>query len=207
MSFKESLNNGKNTRISISPEIQALIFDCDGTLVDSMPTHMKAWEHAFKFFNTAYDENFLFSFKGMKDTDIVQIYNETFGTKLNAQDLVSKKIEYFIQNLNNVKPIKPVVDVALSYYKKLPLAVVSGSLKSVVYAELNFVNILKLFDIIITADDPFKPKPDPEIFLAAATQLKVHPEFCMVFEDGDAGLESADKAGMKTFDVRTMYTG
>ena len=72
---------------------------------------------------------------------------------------------------------------------------------------MNFVGILNLFDVILTADDPFAPKPDPEIFLSAAAQLNVNPHNCMVFEDGDHGLEAASKAGMKTFDVRTLFSG
>lgn len=82
---------------------------------------------------------------------------------------------------------------------------VSGSIRSVVYAELEFIKLFKLFDIIITADDPLAPKPDPEIFLAAASKLKVDPQLCMVFEDGDPGLKAASKAGMKIFDVRTLF--
>jgi beta-phosphoglucomutase-like phosphatase (HAD superfamily) len=197
---KEEMNN-----IIVDPDIKGLIFDCDGTLVDSMPTHMEAWEYAFKQFNTKYDQDFLFSFKGMKDTDIVEIYNKTFGTALNGEALVSMKNEYFLKNLNKIQPIKPVVDVANRYYKKLPLAVVSGNTKSIVHDELNFAGIAKLFDVVLTADDPFAPKPDPEIFLAAASQLKVDPLLCIVFEDGDAGLEAALKAGMKIFDVRTLF--
>lgn len=204
MSFKEKPDTGKNN-IIIDQGIKALIFDCDGTLVDSMPTHMEAWEYAFKHFSARYDKDFLFSFKGMKDTDIVGIYNKTFGAMLDAEAVALTKIEHFIENLKKVKPIQPIVDVARSYYKKLPLAVVSGSIGRVVEAELKFIEIFELFDIILTADDPFAPKPDPEIFLAAASKLKVDPKLCVVFEDGDAGLEAASKAEMKSFDVRTLF--
>ena len=203
MSFKEEEKN----KILIEPGVKALIFDCDGTLVDSMPTHMEAWEYAFKQFNAVYNETFLFSFKGMKDTDIIGIYNKAFGTTLDANVLVTTKNEYFIQNLQKIKPIQPIIDVAYLFYKKLPLAVVSGSPKHIVYTELNFIGIFNLFEVVLTADDPLKPKPDPEIFLTAASRLKVDPQMCMVFEDGDAGLEAASKTGMKTFDVRTLFQG
>jgi beta-phosphoglucomutase-like phosphatase (HAD superfamily) len=200
------MNKKTESKIIISPDIKAIIFDCDGTLVDSMPTHMKAWEYAFNHFKTKYDEEFIFSFKGMMDADIVKIYNKTFGTTLAPDKVISMKSEYFLKNLPLVKPIEPVVEVAELYYQKLPLAVVSGSTKEIVYSELNFAGLTKLFDIIITAADPFAPKPDPEIFLAAASKMKVEPEYCIVLEDGDAGLEGAVKAGMKTFDVRTILT-
>jgi beta-phosphoglucomutase-like phosphatase (HAD superfamily) len=200
------MNDKLENKIIITSDIKAIIFDCDGTLVDSMPTHMKAWEYAFNHFKTKYDEEFIFSFKGMMDADIVKIYNKTFGTVLDPDKVISMKSEYFLKNLLLVKPIKPVVDVAELYYGKLPLAVVSGSTKHIVFAELDFVGITGLFDPIITAADPFAPKPDPEIFLAAASQMKIEPESCIVLEDGDAGLEGAVRAGMKTFDVRTILT-
>jgi HAD superfamily hydrolase (TIGR01509 family) len=204
MRFNEELKNGKPDNVVIGRDIRALIFDCDGTLVDSMPAHMEAWKYAFKLFNSGYEADFLFSLKGMKDTDIVKAYNKSFGTTLDAKALVTAKHEYFIKNIQRIKPIKPVVDIANSYYKKLPLAVVSGSTKQIVYSELKFTGIFDLFDIILTADDPFAPKPDPEIFLAAAAKLNASALQCMVFEDGDAGLEAAMAAGMKTFDVRTI---
>jgi len=204
MSFKEKSDKEENI-IIIEPEIKAIIFDCDGTLVDSMPTHMEAWEYALNYYNAIYDKDFLFSFKGMKDADIIRIYNKTYGTNIDAEELVLRKNNNFIENIKKVQPIFPVVDVARLYYKKLPLAVVSGSTKNIVHTELNFTGIFDLFDVILTADDPYAPKPDPDIFLGAASLLKVDPELCIVFEDGDAGLEAAVKAGMKTFDVRTLF--
>ena len=203
MSYKESLKN----KIIIEHGVEAIIFDCDGTLVDSMPTHMKAWEYAFNYFSAEYDEEFLFSLKGMKDTDIVDLYNKNFGAALNAEELTAIKSDYFIRHLTEIEPINPVIDVAKSNYKKLPLAVASGSPENIVYAELDFIGITGLFDVILTAGDPFTPKPDPEIFLAAASKMKVEPERCIVLEDGDAGLEAAVKASMKTFDVRTLFIG
>ncbi len=188
--------------ISFDGNIKGLIFDCDGTLVDSMPLHMKAWQEAFKQFNKRYDENFLFSLKGMKETEIIDLYNEEFHTSIEPEKIVKAKHEYFIRHISDVKPIKSVVEIAKSYYGKLPLAVVSGSVKEIVHSELKVVGIHDLFDTILTADDPFKPKPDPEIFFAAASRLNIQPKDCLVFEDGDPGLDAAAKAGMQTIDVR-----
>jgi HAD superfamily hydrolase (TIGR01509 family) len=188
--------------IILNNEIEALIFDCDGTLVDSMPLHMKAWESALNQVNEVYNEDFLFSLKGMKETDIVGLYNKKFGTCIDAENIVKLKHNYFLKNVHLVEPIMPVVDIARKYFRKLPLAVVSGSLKDVVHKELEVTGILNLFDVILTADDPFKPKPAPDIFLAAANKLNIMPEKCIVFEDGDPGLEAAVNAGMKTVDIR-----
>jgi beta-phosphoglucomutase-like phosphatase (HAD superfamily) len=183
----------------INGNIKALIFDCDGTLVDSMPLHMKAWEEAFKFFNVKYDYDFLYSLKGMKEIEIIELYNEKFRTNINPEEIVSKKHNYFKENINSVKPIESIVEIAGKYFGNLPLAVVSGSVQSIVHKELEVVGIHHLFKIILTADDPYKPKPAPDIFYAAAN---VSPEHCLVFEDGDPGLEAAVNGGMKTVDVR-----
>lgn len=188
--------------ISLNNIIQALIFDCDGTLVDSMPLHMKAWEEAFKLSNAKYDYEFFFSLNGMKEVEIIKLYNEKFRTNLNPEEVVSKKHNYYLNNINSVKPIEPVVKIVKECYTKLPLAVVSGSVRNIVLEELEIVGIFHLFKSILTASDSYKPKPAPDIFVAAAKKLNVTPKQCLVFEDGDLGLEAAKNAGMQTVDVR-----
>ena len=189
-------------KISVDKEVKAVLFDCDGTLVDSMPLHMHAWENALKQFNTPYEENYLFSLKGMKETDIVILYNKKFGFSLNPEKVVSVKQNYIQLHINEVKPIARVVEIAEKYSGILPMAVVSGSSRDIVLGELNTIGITGLFDAILTADDPYKPKPSPEIFYAAASLLHIDPRNCLVLEDGDPGLKAAADAGMKTIDVR-----
>jgi len=189
-------------KIHIPKIIRGLIFDCDGTLVNSMPLHMEAWNAAFRGHNKYYNEDFLFSLKGMKEIEIIDLYNKKFDTNLEPQQLVNAKHKYFIENINSVKPIEQIVQIAKLYHDKLPLAVVSGSVSKIVNLELKALGILNLFKIILTADSPYKPKPSPDIFIAAASILKIDPKFCLVFEDGDAGLKAASEAGMKTIDIR-----
>ena len=186
----------------INNTIKALIFDCDGTLVDSMPLHMKAWEEVFKIFNENFDYDYLYSLKGMREIEIIGLYNKKFGININAVEMVSIKQEYFLKNINSIKPIEAVVNIAKEYYGKLPQAVVSGSVKEIVLKELKIIGISHLFKIFLTASDSFPPKPAPDIFIAAAKSLNVLPEQCLVFEDADSGLEAAEKAGMKKIDVR-----
>jgi len=186
----------------INQNIEALIFDCDGTLVDSMPLHMKAWEIALNLFNAAYIEDYLNSLKGMKETEIIEMYNEKYKTHLNPKEIVSKKHQFFMENIKSVKPLKSIVKIAKKYFGKLPLAVVSGSVRNIVHGELEVVGIFHLFNIILTANDSFKPKPSPDIFLESTKNLNVVPDNCLVFEDGDPGLEAAASAGMKYLDVR-----
>ncbi len=190
-------------RIVIDPDIKALIFDCDGTLVDSMPTHMHAWREAFVRFGVNLDERFIAARRGMKETEIVRQYNDAFRTGIDPERIVDLKHQIFLSHLDQVAAIEPVVAVANLFHGKLPLAVVSGGVKKVVQSELLAVGILDLFEVILTADDPYRPKPDPEIFLEASRRMKVDPSFCLVFEDGDAGLIGAAGAGMKALDVRS----
>jgi beta-phosphoglucomutase-like phosphatase (HAD superfamily) len=183
---------------------KGIIFDCDGTLVDSMPLHMQAWKHAFKKHNSEYDESFLHALKGMKETEIIAEYNSAYGTGLDPAAIVSDKHIFFNENISEIKPIEKIAGIAKKYFGQKPMAVVSGSTAAIVHKELKIIGISSLFDTIITASDPFKPKPDPECFLEAASRLQINPNDILVFEDGDTGLESARKAGMKTVDVRCL---
>jgi len=188
--------------ISVPPEIKGLIFDCDGTLVDSMPMHMHAWRQAFQQTDNEYDHDLLFSLKGMKETDVIITYNQHHRTNLDPDEMVRIKHGFLSKVIPNVQPINIVVDIARNYHGQMPLAVVSGSPKNIVHPELEAIGIFNLFDTILTADDPFKPKPAPDIFLEAANRMGIEPGRCQVFEDGDPGLESARNAGMLATDIR-----
>lgn len=107
-----------------------------------------------------------------------------------------------LKNLINISPITPIVNIVKQYYGKLPMCVASGGDRKNVIATLKAINVLNFFDNVITADDPVKPKPSPDIFLYAAEQMKIEPEFCQVFEDGEMGLSGAKQAGMVVTDVR-----
>lgn len=189
-------------KIPIHPKTKALIFDCDGTLVDSMPLHMKSWEYAIHKFNAHFDYDFFFSRKGMKETDIIKIYNSQFNTNLNEKEILNAKHEFFLNNIHEIKPIKDVVDIVENYKNIFPMAVVSGGVKKIVNEELRIIGIDKYFDAVLTADDSIKPKPAPDMFLAASKIINVPAQFCQVFEDGDLGIEAALKAKMIVTDVR-----
>ena len=182
--------------------IKGLIFDCDGTLVDSMPLHMRAWEYVITSQGGEWEYDFFFSRKGMPEEDIVVVYNQNYGHALDPIHTVKTKHEYFYSRLKELRPISYVVNVARKYFGVLPMAVASGGTKTTVRLELETMNIRHLFPIILTADDDIKPKPAPDIFLEAARRIGVAPEFCQVFEDGDLGLEAARVAGMLPTDIR-----
>ena len=188
--------------IEVPSFIKGLIFDCDGTLVDSMPLHMKAWEFAVVQSGAVWDYEFFFSKKGMPGKDIIELYNQYFPKKLSFEDAVKVKQEYFSTHRKDFQPIQPVVDIVLRYKDILPMAVASGGTLENVEMQLQSLGIRTLFKAIVTADDNVRPKPAPDIFLEAAKLIGISPEYCQVFEDGDLGLEAAKKAGMVATDVR-----
>lgn len=188
--------------IEVPDHIKALIFDCDGTLVDSMPLHMEAWEKAISKFNEHWNFDFFFLKKGMHELDIAQLYKDEFNCKFEAGELVSAKHEYFRNHLSSVKPIYQVVDLAKKFRGIMPMSVASGGTKENVIGELESLGIIELFDHVLTADDNIKPKPEPDIFLTAAELMNIEPRYCQVFEDGELGLYAAEKAGMTATDIR-----
>ena len=167
-----------------------------------MPLHMKAWKETIESFGEAYDDDFFFSRKGMRDADIVSEFNSRFGTVLDAAGVGRAKDLWFANHVGTVAPVSPVLDVVRRYHSVLPMAVVSGSAREIVEKELKVIGAAHFFDVILTADDPFRPKPAPDLFFEAARRIGVQPALCQVFEDGDIGLQAAKNAGMIATDIR-----
>jgi len=188
--------------IEVPGYIKGLIFDCDGTLVDSMPLHMKAWEHVITSQGGLWDFEYFFSKKGMPEEEIVMEYNTHFARAFDPVETVKAKHRFFRAHASEFRPIPHVVDVVMKYRDKLPIAIASGGVRENVSLELESLGIMSCFQAILTADDDIRPKPAPDIFLEAARRLGVAPECCQVFEDGDLGLEAARIAGMLPTDVR-----
>ncbi len=186
----------------VPDHMRGLIFDCDGTLIDSMPLHMLAWEYSVSVQGGRWDYPYFYSKKGMPDKAIIDLYNSQFGFSLDYLRTTKLKDDYFRSRADQLKPIEPVVDVALRYRNILPMAVASGSTRANVEFQLKAIGVLQYFHVIVTADDGIRPKPSPDIFVEAARRLGVAPNECQVFEDADLGLEAARSAGMLATDVR-----
>jgi beta-phosphoglucomutase-like phosphatase (HAD superfamily) len=191
-------------KIEVPKYIKGLIFDCDGTLVDSMPLHMKAWEHVIRMKGGPWDYDFFFSKKGMPEQAIVNLYNKRFALQLDPAVTVELKHRFFRSRASELKAIPCVLEIALRYENVLPMAIASGGTKDNVQLELKSLRIKRLFQAIVSADDDIRPKPAPDIFLEAAKRIGVAPQLCQVFEDGDLGLEAARRAGMLPTDIRNF---
>jgi len=190
--------------IPFPEKTEALLFDCDGTLVDSMPIHTEAWQATLSDHGVALSKAFIDQRAGMPTDTIVEHINIEFHVNLDPQTIIDDKEARFMARLHEVLPIEPVLATARAHHGTLAMAVVSGSARKLVMAALETVEAAALFPVIVTADDPVAAKPSPDIFLEAARQLNIAPEKCHVFEDGDAGITAAQEAKMTWTDVREL---
>jgi len=185
----------------------AIIFDCDGTLVDSMPSHYIAWVQSLADYGLTFDEDRFYALGGWPTLKVAQLtIDENQLKSVSAQQLTYIKEARFEENLDRIKIIQPVVDVVISHHGKIPLAVGTGAIDRICREMLTQVGLLDRFDAIVAADHVTNHKPAPDTYLEAARQLNVSPEKCLVYEDTQPGIEAGLAAGMQVIDVRDFYT-
>ncbi|HBJ88268.1 MAG TPA: HAD family phosphatase [Verrucomicrobiales bacterium] len=186
---------------------QAYIFDCDGTLVDSMPLHYIAWVEALEQHNAPFEftEEVFYAHAGIKEQDVVNILNAQHGTNIDPVSVDELKMEIFRRRIPEVQPVRPVAEFAKSLAGRFPMAVASGSEEPTVRGCLEATGLIHLFETIITPKLVKHGKPAPDMFLLAAERMGIAPSECLVLEDGNSGLEAAKAAGMQAvFIPRTM---
>jgi beta-phosphoglucomutase family hydrolase len=187
------------------PGTAALIFDCDGTLADTMPAHYHAWLSMLRPYGIPFPEDRFYAMGGMPTAQIIRILAADAGISLSDSEvdrMVHCKEETFLRHLSEVRRIEPVVQVAARFRGQLPLAVASGGYRHTITRTLGQLQLLDWFDVLVTAEDTPRHKPAPDVFLEAARRLGVPASRCVVFEDTDIGLEAACRAGMTAVDVR-----
>ena len=190
--------------ISVLPGMKGLIFDCDGTLADTMPIHIQAWCDTFADYDISCPEAFLHAVKGMPARKIVERFNRLHDCRIDPVAFARQKNARAREKLHESRPIDPVVAIVKEYRGKLPMAVASGGTRENVLLTLDAIGLQEYFTAVLTSDDNVRPKPDPGIFIEAARRMEVTAARCQVFEDGDAGLEAARRAGMAATDVRAF---
>lgn len=189
----------------IPERIRGLIFDCDGTIVDTMPVHFMAWCKALAEVNIHFPEERFYSFAGAPTVTIIQTLAREQGVACDPVEVARAKEHIYVESLENLEPIHGVVTIAKREKGKRKLAVASGGWKRVVKQTLTVVGVEELFEAIVGADDVEHGKPAPDVFLKAAQLIGIPPEQCLVYEDGDLGIEAAKRAGMEWIDVRPWY--
>ena len=192
--------------MKVSKDTQALIFDCDGTLADTMPIHFRGWQETLAKRGHDFSEELFYQMAGIPTEKIVHQLNEKYGTDYIAEEILREKEGLFLKRISEVEPIHHVIEMVHEYKDKLPLAVASGGLKELVLKTLDAVGLNHdLFGSIVAAEDVQNHKPAPDTFLLAAKQLNIEPQYCQVYEDGDLGIEAALRANMKVVDIRKWY--
>ena len=185
------------------PGTTGLIFDCDGTLADTMPAHYKAWTAMLDRHGIPFPEPRFYALGGVPTAQIIRILAAEHGVAVtDLAAMVREKEQGFLVHLDAVTLIEPVARVAASHRGKLPLAVASGGYRDTITRTLDRLAIRYWFDALVTAEDTPRHKPEPDVFLEAARRLGVSAAGCVVFEDTDIGLEAARRAGMRGVDVR-----
>jgi HAD superfamily hydrolase (TIGR01509 family) len=185
------------------PGITGLIFDCDGTLADTMPAHFRAWTSMLDGHGIPFPEPRFYAMGGMPTAQIIRVLAAEVGAVVaDIAAMVEEKERLFLQHLDSLAPIVPVVAIAAAYRGKLPMAVASGGYRDVVRSTLERLRLREWFATMVTAEDTARHKPEPDVFLEAARRLGVVAGECAVFEDTDIGLEAARRAGMLGVDVR-----
>lgn len=185
---------------------EGLIFDCDGTLADTMPLHFIAWQRVMTGYGFSFDEDLFYSLGGKPTDRIVSELSIAQQIEVDVQRVTEEKEAAFVEMLGEVQPIDIIVAIAHEHYGKLPLGVGSGGQRDVVHQILKQLSLESVFDCVVGSEDTARHKPEPDVFLEVAKRLNVKPENCLVYEDADLGVEAARRAGMKCFDVRTVHT-
>jgi len=180
------------------------IFDCDGTLIDSMPVHYRAWDEAMRRNGMpgTLDESLFYSLGGVPTRRVAQLIAAHYGITVDVDVVFTEKENLFVKLLADVKRIEPVVTFAKrAVAQNKPVAVASGGPREVVHHSLKLAGLAPLFPIVVTPEDVAHGKPAPDMFLLAAKKLGVPASKCLVFEDAEPGHQAAAAAGMQSVHV------
>jgi beta-phosphoglucomutase family hydrolase len=183
---------------------QALIFDVDGTLADSMPLHWEAWQALIRRHHFQFSEERFYALGGVPSRDIIKAINCEQGLALDPLEVAREKELEYLARLDRVAPIASIVNIAREHHGKVPLAIATGGSRRVVQQVLDHLRLRPLFDAVVTNEDVTRQKPAPDIFLEAARRLGVPAAQCRAFEDTDLGLQAIRAAGMDAVDVRVI---
>jgi HAD superfamily hydrolase (TIGR01509 family) len=182
---------------------EAVVFDCDGTLVDSMPAHFDAWCEALALYGAGgvFKEDVFFAMGGRPTHDIVVELNDEYNLHLDPEAVAFAKRQAFLKRLHTLKPIDEVADFAKSLRGKVPMAIASGGTRMVIEKTLQVLGMSDWFDEVVTVDEVPVGKPAPDVFLHAARLMGVLPTKCLALDDAPSGILAARRAGMQVLAV------
>ena len=193
--------------LTLPTPFSALIFDCDGTLVDTAPAHYFAITEALKLQGHTMDREWYMARAGLTPDALLDAQEAAVAAAgkiapLDRATVFSTSNEHFRAGLHLLREVEAVAALAPEWHGRVPMSVASNGRLANVQASLRATGLLPLFDRIVSADDVTHGKPAPDVFLEAARRMNVAPSECVVLEDSDEGLRAASAAGMRSIDVR-----
>ncbi|MEZ8144467.1 6-phosphogluconate phosphatase [Enterovibrio norvegicus FF-33] len=188
-------------------QYDALIFDLDGTLLDSMPGHYAAWQKTAADFGFEVSESWYHTRGGSPTILTATTLVEQLHLDIEPSVLAAHKMQCFAEVMEAHLEMLPFTEVARRYAGKKPMAVGTGTLTDIATRMLKKAELLHLFDVVVGADQVSAHKPSPDTFLRCAELLSVTPSKCLVFEDAVFGFDAAAAAGMDVIDVRVTDVG
>jgi beta-phosphoglucomutase family hydrolase len=175
----------------------AYIFDCDGTLADTMPLHYRAWRRLLQEYGAPFPEDLFYSLGGKPSEKILELLRDEHGVPVgDVSAAAARKEAYFLEMIDQIRPIASVVEIARQWRGVKPMAVASGGFRRHIELTLEAIGIRDWFDTLVCVEDYARGKPFPDAFLEAARRLQVPPQECLVFEDSPLGVQAAEAAGM-----------
>jgi HAD superfamily hydrolase (TIGR01509 family) len=179
-------------------DFKAFLYDCDGTLADTMPSHKKTYVRVAAESGFVLDDSIVDELAGWPIADVVGAINERYKTNFDPIAFSKRKDHlFFDEYVEQIQPIDYVVNHLKAHVGKLKIGVVSGGDRETVVKTLQVLGIFELVEVIVCAGETPRGKPYPDPFLSAAEKLGVDPKDCLVFEDGDPGVKAAEAAGMR----------
>src|SRR3954468_1168344 len=192
------------TDTTITPDTaHALLFDCDGTLVDSVAAWEQAWTKALGASGVAITPEWYRARAGLSPRDLIRAAETEHRVPIDVNSVVTSGIALYVESAGAVNPIQEVLDIARAHHGRVPLAVVSGGPRAGVEAALEAVGARGLFDHVVTIEDVAGGKPAPDLYLRALQAVSKPAAACLAYEDTDEGLRAAAGAGIPVVDVRS----
>lgn len=175
------------------------IFDLDGTLIDTMPLHYRAWDQAMRQagLKAPLDEELFYSLGGVPTKRVAELIAKHYALTIDVMQVFHHKESIFTELAKDAKLIEPVVEFARRMALTHPVSVASGGPRDIVRRSLELAGLAPLFKVVITPEDVEHGKPAPDMFLLAAKRMGVPAKECLVFEDAEPGMRAAEAAGMK----------
>jgi beta-phosphoglucomutase family hydrolase len=191
--------------IITNPQAKGLIFDIDGTICDTMPVHFIAWRQIAAEYGIDFTPELFVEVTGVPAFQTSQYLKKKFNADFDELDFTLRKEERYEQNMHKAKPIEPVIKLIRENKGKLPMACGTGGSQYLAWKTLEIAGVKDCFEHVVAAEDVVNHKPFPDTFLKAAELIGVQPSDCVVYEDGELGLQAADRAGMMSVDVTKYY--